>query len=227
MATDSCILAWRIPWTERPGRLQFITLQRVKQLRLSKHACTPKGHQKSIFNVWVYVSVFMPWYFSIFFFFTLNPFSYLSWLLQFNRHTHTHTHTHTHMCKLNHFSHVRLFANLWATACQAPLPMGFSRHKYWNELSCPPPRDILNPGIEPVSLMFACTNCHLRSPYTIYTKWNFRFAVKLNKIYWEFSYILRSPPTRLLPINIPQYRDIFVTISKLTLLPKVDNLHYD
>ena len=32
MATHSSILAWRIPWTEEPGRLQgrFMGLQRVK-----------------------------------------------------------------------------------------------------------------------------------------------------------------------------------------------------
>ena len=30
MATCSIILAWRIPWTEEPGRLQFIGLQRVE-----------------------------------------------------------------------------------------------------------------------------------------------------------------------------------------------------
>ena len=29
MATHSCILAWRIPWTEEPGRLQSMELQRV------------------------------------------------------------------------------------------------------------------------------------------------------------------------------------------------------
>ena len=29
MATHSSILAWRIPWTEEPGRLQFTGLQRV------------------------------------------------------------------------------------------------------------------------------------------------------------------------------------------------------
>ena len=29
MATHSNILAWRIPWTEEPGRLQSIGLQRV------------------------------------------------------------------------------------------------------------------------------------------------------------------------------------------------------
>ena len=30
MATHSSILAWRIPWTEEPGRLQSIGLQRVE-----------------------------------------------------------------------------------------------------------------------------------------------------------------------------------------------------
>ena len=29
MATHSSTLAWRIPWTEEPGRLQFTGLQRV------------------------------------------------------------------------------------------------------------------------------------------------------------------------------------------------------
>ena len=31
MATHSSILAWRIPWTEEPGRLQSIGSQRVVQ----------------------------------------------------------------------------------------------------------------------------------------------------------------------------------------------------
>ena len=30
MATQSNILAWRIPWTEQPGELQFIGSQRVR-----------------------------------------------------------------------------------------------------------------------------------------------------------------------------------------------------
>ena len=29
VATHSSILAWRIPWMEEPGRLQFMGLQRV------------------------------------------------------------------------------------------------------------------------------------------------------------------------------------------------------
>ena len=35
MATHSSILAWRIPWTEKPGRLQSIGSHRVQtQLKL-------------------------------------------------------------------------------------------------------------------------------------------------------------------------------------------------
>ena len=30
VATHSGILAWRIPWTEEPGGLQFVKLQRVR-----------------------------------------------------------------------------------------------------------------------------------------------------------------------------------------------------
>ena len=30
MATHSSILTWRIPWTEEPGGLQFMRLQRVR-----------------------------------------------------------------------------------------------------------------------------------------------------------------------------------------------------
>ena len=30
MATHSSILAWRIPWTEKPGALQFMGSQRVR-----------------------------------------------------------------------------------------------------------------------------------------------------------------------------------------------------
>ena len=31
MATSSSILVWKIPWTEEPGRLQSVGLQRVGQ----------------------------------------------------------------------------------------------------------------------------------------------------------------------------------------------------
>ena len=38
-------------------------------------------------------------------------------------------------------------------ARQAPLPLGFSRQEYWSGLPCPPPGDLPDPGIQPVSLI--------------------------------------------------------------------------
>ena len=56
-------------------------------------------------------------------------------------------------CMLTCLSGVQLFVNLWTGACQAPLSMGFSRQEYWSRLPCPPPGDLPDPRIEPVSLM--------------------------------------------------------------------------
>ena len=36
MATGSSILAWRIPWTEEPGVLQSMVLQRVRRNRATE-----------------------------------------------------------------------------------------------------------------------------------------------------------------------------------------------
>ena len=38
---------------------------------------------------------------------------------------------------------------LWTVACQAPLPMEFSRQKYWSGISFTIPRDLPDSGIEP------------------------------------------------------------------------------
>ena len=36
-------------------------------------------------------------------------------------------------------------------SCQAPSSMGFSRRKYWSGLPFPPPGDLPNPGLKPLS----------------------------------------------------------------------------
>jgi len=46
-------------------------------------------------------------------------------------------------------------ANLWTTACHAPLSRGFPRQEYWRCLPLSPPGDIPDPGIEPVSSALA------------------------------------------------------------------------
>ena len=48
MATHSSILAWRIPWTEEPGRLQSIVSQRIEKTgELSTHT-----------HIYVYLYIF-------------------------------------------------------------------------------------------------------------------------------------------------------------------------
>ena len=49
------------------------------------------------------------------------------------------------------FNHVRVFATPWGIACQAPLPMEFSKQEYWSGLSFPSPGDLPHPGTEPRS----------------------------------------------------------------------------
>ena len=46
-------------------------------------------------------------------------------------------------------SHVWLFATPRTVACQAPLPMGFSRQEYWSGLSFPTPGDLPDQGSNP------------------------------------------------------------------------------
>ena len=56
-------------------------------------------------------------------------------------------------CVLSCFSCVQLCETLRTAACQAPLFIGFSRQEYWSELQCPPPGNLPDLGIEPMSLM--------------------------------------------------------------------------
>ena len=61
--------------------------------------------------------------------------------------------TECNACVLSSFSYVQLCVTLWTVAHQPPLFMGFCRKEHWSRLSCPPPGDLPNPGIEPRSLM--------------------------------------------------------------------------
>ena len=57
-------------------------------------------------------------------------------------------------CVRSHFSCVWLSVTLWTAACQAPPSIGFSRQEYWSGLLCPPPGDLLDPGMEPTSQVY-------------------------------------------------------------------------
>ena len=53
------------------------------------------------------------------------------------------------MCVLSHS--FRRFVVPWTVAYQAPLSIEFFRQEYWSGWPCPPPWDLPDPWIEPVS----------------------------------------------------------------------------
>ena len=57
---------------------------------------------------------------------------------------------HASGCMLSCFSRVWLLVTLWVVDRRL-LSMGFPRQKYWSGLPCPPPGDLPNPGIKPIS----------------------------------------------------------------------------
>ena len=139
MATHSSILAWRIPWTEEPCGLQY----------------RGQGQTQWVTNTFT-LSALRPYYLK------WGPRSQGStspgnfkWrLLGPPRVSESEFCTQSVCaCMPSHFSRVQLFVILWTVARKASLSMGFSRQEYWSGLSCPPPRDLLHPGIEPSSLM--------------------------------------------------------------------------
>ena len=54
-------------------------------------------------------------------------------------------------CVLSQFNLVLRSVTPWTVAHQAPLSMAFSRQEYWSGLPCPPPGDLPDPGIKPMS----------------------------------------------------------------------------
>ena len=56
------------------------------------------------------------------------------------------------MCILSCCNHVKLFVTPWTVLHQSPPSMGFFGQEYWSELPCPPPGDLPDPEIKPVSL---------------------------------------------------------------------------
>ena len=76
------------------------------------------------------------------------------------------------------FSGVRLFVTLWTAVRQAPLSMGFSRQVYWSGVPFPPPGDLPDPGMEPVSLMSPALESGFFTTSTTWEAWvSFNLAI--------------------------------------------------
>ena len=70
-------------------------------------------------------------------------------------------------CVLSNFSCVPLFVTLWTVAHKAPLSMEFLRQDYWTGLPGPPPGDLPDTGVEPMSSALQADSLlvsHFRSP---------------------------------------------------------------
>ena len=78
---------------------------------------------------------------------------------------------YSHYLSAQSLRHAQVFEILWTIAFQVPLSMGFSRQEYWSGFPWPPPRDLLDPGIESMSFKSSAltgrifTIDHLESPH--------------------------------------------------------------
>ena len=122
MATQSTLLAWRIPWTEKPGRYNLWghkALGTTELLTLS-HV---RGNRK----IWSWQEASK---FSIFF---INNFAVC-------------------VCVCSVAQSCPTLCGPWTVAHQAPLSLRFSRQEYWSWVPFPTPGHLSNPWIESVSL---------------------------------------------------------------------------
>ena len=109
---------------------------------------------------------------------------------------------------------VWLFASPWATACQAPLSMKFSRQEYWSGLPFPSPGYLLNPGIEPWSPLLQADFyplSHLGRKIILSCKLLFKSIIN-NKPCWTSDFQLFSLDLQAL--------QAYGVISKLSLVNK-------
>ena len=104
-------------------------------------------------------------------------------------------------CTLSRVSHVWFFATLWTTACQDPLPMRFSRQEYWSGLLCPPPGDLPDPRIKPMSLTSLALADGLFSPSTTWEALILQLKQLIQRSWQAVSESHRNKPTLELKTN--------------------------
>ena len=150
MATHSSILAWKIPWTEEPGRLQSMGSRRVGHL-LSDFTFTLMHWRRK----WQPTPVFLPGE-------SQGRWSLVGCHLwghtesdtteatQQQQQQRSNTQHGNHSCCLLVKSCLT-FLTSWTVAHQAPLVCGFTRQEYWSGLMLPTPGDLSHPGIKPAS----------------------------------------------------------------------------
>ena len=136
MATPSSILAWRIPWTEDPGRLLSTGSQRVGHdwvtslsFTFLHNICILALCSGSIIAKQVYPRC---------------DYCYYKWV-KFISKMHFWAYMYMPVCSVasNSLQSYGLQPARLLYPC-----MGFSRQEYWSGLPCPPPADLPDLGIE-------------------------------------------------------------------------------
>ena len=121
-----------------------------------------------------------------------------------------------------------LFVTLWTIAHKAPLIMWFSRQEYWSELPCPPPGDLPDSGIKPLSSM---SSAMAGGFFTTSAIWEISFSILVCKIpsrpslgLWVFHfkmvYVLPELDWKITfysAIRFVCWRDYFPCVIKLFL----------
>jgi len=79
--------------------------------------------------------------------------------------------------------------------------MGFSRQEYWNGLPCPPPGDLPEPGIKPVSPPVLVGGF-----FTISTTWeSMKVKVKVAQLYLTISNPMDYIYIQFMEFSRPEY----------------------
>ena len=113
MATHFSILAWRIPWTEEPGGLQYMGSQRVGHDWSDLVCMYTHTHNMKRASDLEICFVFIP---------------------NCPEGSTKRTSVHSGVRQVCVLSRVSLFATSWTVAYQAPPSMGFSRQECWSGL---------------------------------------------------------------------------------------------
>ena len=166
-ATHSSILAWEIPWTEEPGGLQSLGLQRLDMPEHAHISSTSSVSKASVCSVTH--SSLTP----------CDPMDcnlpgssvdgiFLRELCHYRCERIPNKWVNSlFICssislgqcgiggkwkvKVKLLSHVRFFVTQWTVAYEFPPSMGFSQQEYWSGLPFPTPDDLPDPGIKPGS----------------------------------------------------------------------------
>ena len=88
---------------------------------------------------------------------------------------------------LSRFSRVWPFETPWTIAHQVPLSVRFSRQDFWSGFPCPPPGELPDPGLKPMSLMSPAMACGF---FTTSTAWEAPFLIWLLISVFSSSLIL-------------------------------------